>query len=83
MQAGPIITIGGENLIDTVQTTASDGRVACTDSLGGSPYNVAIALARQGLRPHYLTPVSTDDFGQRVAENLTDEGRRALLCFSP
>ena len=74
MQAGPIITIGGENLIDTVQTTASDGRVACTDNLGGSPYNVAIALARQGLRPHYLTPVSTDDFGQRLAENLTDEG---------
>ena len=74
MQPDPIIAIGGENLIDSVQSTSPTGDVLCTDNLGGSPYNVAVALARQGVAAHYLTPISTDSFGQRLAENLTREG---------
>ncbi|MCO4841179.1 MAG: hypothetical protein KC447_13930 [Rhodobacteraceae bacterium] len=74
MQPDPVIAIGGENLIDSVQSTSPAGDVLCTDNLGGSPYNVAVALARQGVAAHYLTPISTDPFGQRLADHLTREG---------
>lgn len=74
MRADMIIAIGGENLIDSVHTTAPDGKAVCTHNLGGSPYNVAIALARQGLFPYYITPISTDAFGDRLAVNLKDQG---------
>ena len=74
MQPDPIIAIGGENLIDSVQTTSPTGDVLCTDNLGGSPYNVTVALARQSVAAYYLTPISTDSFGQLLAENLTREG---------
>jgi len=74
MQAKPLIAIGGENLIDTVQTVGSDGSVTSTHNLGGSPFNVALALARQGHCPHYITPISTDKFGQKLAAHLTENG---------
>ena len=74
MHAKPLIAIGGENLIDTVQTVGSDGSVTSTHKLGGSPFNVALALARQGHCPHYITPISTDAFGQRLAAHLTENG---------
>ncbi len=67
------IAIGGENLIDTVQSATSDGDAEFTHNLGGSPYNVSVALARQGTLVHYLTPISTDDFGERLAENLISQ----------
>lgn len=72
--AKPLIAIGGENLIDTVQTVGPDGSVTSTHKLGGSPFNVALALARQGQRPRYITPISTDAFGQRLAAHLTENG---------
>ena len=74
MRPDPVIAIGGENLIDSVQSTSPAGDVLCTDNLGGSPYNVAVALARQDVAAHYLTPISTDPFGQRLADHLTREG---------
>ena len=70
----PLIVVGGENLIDTVRTTAKDGTTSEQHNLGGSPYNVAVALARQGMGPHYLTPISTDDFGNQLADNLQLQG---------
>ena len=70
----PVIAIGGENLIDTVQTTGPDGAVVEAHNLGGSPYNVAVAMARQGQGPHYLTPISTDDFGDQLAAHLVANG---------
>ena len=64
MHAKPLISIGGENPIDTVQTIGPSEIVTSTQNLGGSTFNVAFALARQGLRPRYITPISTDAFGQ-------------------
>lgn len=69
-----IIAIGGENLIDTVQTQRPNGEIAQKHNLGGSPYNVAVALARQGISPHYLTPISTDGFGQQLVDHLLAQG---------
>lgn len=74
MRAEPIIAVGGENLIDTVQTVSEDGSKSSKHNLGGSPFNVAIALARQGQSTHYLTPISTDAFGGDLAAHLTANG---------
>ena len=41
------VIVGGENLIDRVQKKSIKGNSESVDSLGGSPYNVAVALARQ------------------------------------
>lgn len=69
-----VITVGGENLIDSVHTTSMDGTISRTDNLGGSPFNVAIALARQNVVSHYLTPISTDTFGDRLVQHLHNHG---------
>lgn len=74
MQVKPVIAIGGENLIDSVQSVSPSGEPQRADNLGGSPYNVAIALARQGTAAHYLTPISTDDFGVQLAHALEQDG---------
>ena len=52
-----MITIGGENLIDYVQTEVKDGLPVYTAIPGGSCYNVAIAAARQGQTVSYVTPI--------------------------
>ena len=60
----------GEALIDLI--AGPDG--AYRPHLGGSPYNVAIGLARQGMRVSYLSPLSDDVFGERLRESLHTEG---------
>jgi len=69
MTETPIICIGGENLIDHV---TRDGTVSALP--GGSPFNVAMALGRQGADACYLTPISTDTWGDTLAATLTDAG---------
>lgn len=74
MQADTLIVVGGENLIDSIQDTTGTAADGFFHNLGGSPYNVAVALGRQGVATHYITPISTDDFGQRLAAHLTAQG---------
>jgi fructokinase len=74
MQAEAPIIIGGENLIDSVQDVSGTDPDLFIHNLGGSPYNVAVALGRQGIAAHYITPISTDAFGQRLAAHLTRQG---------
>lgn len=75
MSQNPIIAIGGENLIDRVQTsTDADGAPVFANNPGGSPFNVAVALSRQGGDAHYLTPISTDDMGNLLADRLSEAG---------
>lgn len=68
------IVVGGENLIDSIQDLSGTTPDGFVHNLGGSPYNVAVALGRQGLDTHYITPISTDDFGQALAEHLQQQG---------
>ena len=69
-----MILVGGENLIDFVQVQ-SDGDFPAYKAIpGGSPYNVAIAVARQNWEVHYLTPISTDALGGLLAQRLVDSG---------
>jgi fructokinase len=65
----PILAVGGENLIDYVDR---DGVVSALP--GGSPLNVAMALGRQGLEVAYVSPISTDDWGDLLADTLTASG---------
>jgi len=70
------IAVGGENLIDFVETGMVDGIPQYSANPGGSPFNLAIAASRQGSEVEYLTPVSKDRLGNLLAERLTDSGVR-------
>ena len=67
------VIVGGENLIDRVQKKSIKGNSESVDSLGGSPYNVAVALARQKVKTSYITPISLDSYGIKLAYNLNQE----------
>lgn len=66
------VAVHGEALIDLI--VGDDG--AYRPHLGGSPYNVAIGLARQGVPVSYLSPFSDDTFGDRLRDSLVHEGVR-------
>ncbi len=42
--------------------------------VGGSPFNVAIALSRMGSPAGLICPLSTDEYGDRLAQTLHQEG---------
>lgn len=64
------VAVLGEALIDLI--VADDG--AYRPHLGGSPFNVAISLARQGIGVSYLSPFSDDTFGDQLHDALHKEG---------
>lgn len=64
------IAILGEAIIDLI--AGDDGTFR--PHLGGSPYNVAIGLARQGIKTSYLSSLSDDIFGDQLHESLLHEG---------
>ena len=64
------VAVLGEALIDLI--VGDDG--AYRPHLGGSPYNVAIGLARQGISVSYLSPFSDDSFGDQLHASLCEEG---------
>lgn len=69
-----MIIVGGENLIDLVQTGDRDGKPLYQANPGGSPYNCAAALGRQGLDVSYVTPISTDSLGDLLARHISASG---------
>ena len=72
----PTFVSAGESLIDLIE--GADGRFA--PCLGGSVYNFAIALARQGVPSAYANPLSEDIFGQRFRACMQADG---LTLLSP
>ena len=73
-----MILVGGENLMDMIQMPADGTDTVFRAVPGGSPYNVALALGRQGIPTGYLTPVSSDGHGVRLAERLSNAGVKLL-----
>lgn len=69
------IAVLGEALIDLI--ISEDG--AYRPHLGGSPYNVAIGLARQSVEVSYLTSLSDDKFGDELRGALVREGVQVPL----
>ena len=65
-----MIVIGGENLIDFVQQGMGETGPLYEAIPGGSPFNVAMAIGRQGHQVGYLTPISDDRLGDLLAARL-------------
>ncbi len=66
---GQSVGVLGEALIDLIL----DENGSYRPHLGGSPYNVAIGLARQGIGVRYLSPLSDDSFGDELRQSLERE----------
>lgn len=71
-----MIVVGGESLVDLVPT--EHGRLM-DPTLGGGPYNAALAAARLGSETAFCSRLSTDRFGTELLERLTESGVRADL----
>lgn len=63
----------GEALIDFVPTEA-EGEHMFAPRCGGSPYNAAIAAARQGADTSFLGALSNDFFGEMLTAKLKEDG---------
>ncbi len=70
-----MILVCGEALFDVFTGTETDrGALALEAHAGGSPFNVAIGLARLGAPSALLTGLSQDRLGERLAARLAREG---------
>ncbi len=67
-----MILISGEALIDLIPDPVVDARYDAV--LGGSPYNVAIGLARLGARVAFVSRISNDANGEKLAAALAADG---------
>lgn len=69
----------GEALVDFKGT----GDLLFQGYLGGSPYNVAVAIGRLGASVSFLSQLSTDRFGKLLRRNLEENGVDiSLLAYS-
>ncbi|PVE20492.1 carbohydrate kinase [Microvirga sp. KLBC 81] len=69
-----MILVCGEALIDLFVNDGPLGGLKTEVALGGSPFNVAIALSRLGERSSFYGGISTDHFGYALRETLASEG---------
>jgi fructokinase len=69
-----MILVCGEALIDLFVDAPVNKAMPARAVAGGSPFNVAIGLARLGVRSAFLGGVSRDRFGSFLADTLMREG---------
>ena len=67
-----MIIVGGENLMDMIQTGRQNNNALFEAVPGGSPYNLAMAVGRQNIAVSYMTPISRDSSGDQLAEKLVE-----------
>jgi len=67
-----MILISGEALIDLIPDLDREDRYDAV--LGGSPFNVAIGLARLGAPTAFVSRLSVDENGEKLARALVREG---------
>ncbi|HET8604636.1 MAG TPA: carbohydrate kinase [Marmoricola sp.] len=65
------VVVVGESLIDVVVDIEGDTVV---EAVGGSPLNVALALARLEVPAVLITQTGHDEYGGRIADRLTGSG---------
>ena len=75
----PVLHVLGEALMDCF--AEPDGRLL--PRMGGSPFNLARAAARQGRAVRWLTPFSTDAFGQALLRQALADGVHPAAPASP
>ena len=69
-----MILVCGEALIDLFVGPPEGTEMPARAVAGGSPFNVAVGLARLGVETGFLGGISHDRFGTLLAEILTHEG---------
>src|SRR5215467_14502082 len=70
-----MILVCGEALYDLFLVESDPQGVIAIDAWpGGSPFNVAIGLARLGQPVSFFSSISTDVFGERLVHLLRQEG---------
>ena len=73
----------GEALIDFLPLAVPGGPAGFAPHVGGSPFNVAVALGRLGSRAGFLGGLSRDPFGEMLAGALHAANvDTTLTCFS-
>jgi fructokinase len=65
-----VIVVIGEALIDLIEDKSASGRYQAV--VGGANANVAIALARLGVKQQFLARLASDAFGQKIRQRLVD-----------
>lgn len=73
-----MILVGGENLMDMIQTGSQNDNALFEAVPGGSPFNLAMAVGRQGESVSYVTPISQDKNGDKLAKKLSQS--HVTLC---
>lgn len=76
----------GEALIDLVVGAPAGGGFSCVAMPGGSPFNVAIGVARLGAKAGFLGKISNDFLGRSLRRALTAAGvdcRMVVSCTNP
>jgi fructokinase len=69
-----MIVVAGEALMDVYEAGATPTGSMLDARMGGSPFNVAIGLARLGTPAAFFGGISTGILGDRLARGLADEG---------
>jgi fructokinase len=70
----PMVLVFGESLIDVFAAGETATGLALDGRVGGSPFNVAVGLARLGQPVGFASGISTDRFGERLVQALAEEG---------
>ena len=73
-----MILVGGEKLMAMIQGDNQSPTALIKAIPGGSPYNLALAAGRQGVRVGYVTPISEDTNGDQLVANLLDSNVQLL-----
>jgi fructokinase len=69
-----MIVVCGEALFDVFSDGDTDSGFTLSARIGGSPFNLAIGLARLGTPPMFFGGLSRDMFGRKLADALVREG---------
>jgi fructokinase len=74
MPQQPLVLICGESLLDVFANGHTPTGLALDAVVGGSPLNVAVGVARLGLRSLFFGGISGDFLGARIEESIVAEG---------
>jgi fructokinase len=69
-----MIVVCGEALMDVFQAGTTRTGLALDARIGGSPYNMALGLARLGQPVAFCGAVSSGSMGERLMQSMADEG---------
>jgi fructokinase len=73
METSPMFAVCGEALMDVYPHGATSTGMTLDARIGGSPFNVAVGLARMNQPVCFVSAVSTDFLGERLMRALADE----------